>query len=98
MLAPDLAERAQLLYADLGQLRRLGQAHGSGATIHTLINQISNARGALHLVESRASKGADADIEELLSLAEACLRRARRLIAQTTTLSAARRHSPPSEA
>ncbi len=84
MLAPDLAERAQLLQADLRQVRRQGQARGSGATIHALSNQVATAHSALQLVEARCDEAKANDIEQLLALAEACLRTARILIAQTS--------------
>ena len=66
---------------------------GATATIHTFINQVSTAQSALRLAETRGRETKSDDIEELLDLAEACLRQARSLIAASAR-SAAHRHSP----
>jgi hypothetical protein len=84
MLTPELMDRVQLLQADLAQVRRQSQARGSGATIHRVSNQVATAHGALQLVEARCDEAKANDIEQLLALAEACLRTARILIAQTS--------------
>ncbi len=93
MHPPNLAERVQVLHADLAHVRRQGQFRGSGATIHALINQVSTAQSALRLAETRGSETKSDDIEELLDLAEACLRQARSLIAASAR-SVALRASP----
>ncbi len=84
MLTPELMDRVQLLQADLAQVRRQSQAWGSGATIHRVSNQVATAQSTLQFVATRCDEASTDDIERLLTLAKACLRTARRLIAQTS--------------
>ncbi len=91
MITSDLTERAQLLRSDLCRVRWQGQSLGSGATIHAFINKVATAHGALQLVDVRHTDGRGDDIEQLLALAEASLREARSLIAQSYRSSFVRR-------
>jgi hypothetical protein len=83
MLAPDIRTRIQLLHREVAQLWRQAQCVGSGATVHTLVNRISTARGALCLAEERHVSLAPDRVDVLLALAEASVREARSLLAQT---------------
>ena len=84
MLTPDITTRLQVLHAAVDQLWHQAQRVGSGATIHTLVNRISTARGALCMVEERHAWLAPDRLDMLLALAEESLHDARVLIAQTT--------------
>ena len=84
MLTHELMDRVQLLHADLARVRRQSQARGSGATIHQVSNQVATAYSALQRVETRCDEARANHVERLLTLAKACLRTARRLIAQTS--------------
>ena len=83
MITPDIGERTRVLQASLRQVRRQTQYLGSGAAIHTFINQISTANAALRLVDARRTFGTPGDMEMLLGLAEDSLRAARALVAIT---------------
>jgi hypothetical protein len=91
MPTPDLAERIQVLHADLDQVRRQSRFFGSGATIHRLINHVATAQSTLGLVETRCREATGDDIERLLALAEECLNTARILMAQTSPSAVLRR-------
>jgi hypothetical protein len=82
ILTPDRANRARLLHASLRQVRRAAQLAGSGATVHLLANLIATANSTLFLVQARASWASDEQIEDLLQLADECLRQAQILIAR----------------
>ncbi len=84
MQIPDMTERIRLLQMELHQVWQQAQRAGSGATVHTLINRISTARGALSLLAERQTWDSEDHLAVLLELVEASLQEARVLIAQTT--------------
>ena len=84
MLTPELMDRVRSLQADLARVRRQSQARGSSATINRMSNQVTTAQSTLQLVATRCDEASTDDIERLLTLAKACLRTARRLMAQTS--------------
>ena len=82
MSVVDLPARARLLQADLRTAKRAAQSLGSGATIHTVVNEFSAASAALQRFYDRQDCATAEHLASLLDLADASLHALRARVAQ----------------
>ena len=82
MNASDLAQRTQVLQAELRTLRRQVQYSASGATVHRLVNKMAIAHGALGLLTAQGAAAPADELDALLVLAEESIHAVRTLMAQ----------------